>query len=148
MNVERLTRLAEWLEAGAPHERIKFDMTSGILVSVTEGFDPSKPSACNTSCCIAGATVEFYGNVDALATTHGYATFYHDPKFRELGWNEVRDEAEKLLGLEWDVAEDLFVPADLEEVNDPAWAARTIRHLIVTGEVNWELTRSPEGGAT
>jgi len=50
INVEALTEIAEWLEAGAPHRNgvHSFDMNEGISWKNTQ---------CNTVCCIAGATL-------------------------------------------------------------------------------------------
>lgn len=150
MNIERLTKLAEWLEAGAKHERITFDMTRGLAFKITEDFDPSKAAACATSCCIAGAAVQFFGNVDELVAADPLPQ-PHWHRVEEFAWWRVRDEAELLLDLDYTKATSLFEPhcvygGGLDDYNDPAWAARTIRRLIATGEVDWEATReaSPE----
>lgn len=145
MNVDRLIQLAEWLEAGAKHERIAFDMANGILFLGVPP-DPSAVSGCNSSCCIAGAAVQFFGDVQAVADADaefGLTTAYID-------FGLIHTEAGSLLGLPWRLSTKLFLPSwylesgeHLKDFNDPAWAARTIRHLIATGEVDWEATRAP-----
>lgn len=128
MNIDRLTTIAEWLEAGAPHR-------DGV-----DGFDMSgwinREAACGTTCCIAGAAVEFFqcGLLD-----HG-DTYYSAGK--------------RLLGLNGANAWNLFSPTssaastwDIQKARaflsgiTPAWAARCIRKLIATGAVDWEGTR-------
>lgn len=52
MNIQNLNRVAEWLEAGAPH--VIFNMLVGIG-NVDELIDVSGHSDCGTVCCIAGA---------------------------------------------------------------------------------------------
>lgn len=164
MNIDRLTKLAEWLEAGAKHERIHFDMTRGLAFKITEDFDPKKPADCDTSCCIAGAAVQFFGG-DARLTRSAESAqertdlgFLREDGFTESGWLSISNAAADLLDLDGDdfyCSEKLFEPqqwfgGELEDFNDPAWAARTIRHLIATGEVDWNATRAPvavEGGA-
>ena len=113
MNVERLTEIAEWLEAGAPHK------------GAVDGFnmvDYTTETDCGTCCCIAGAANAFAG--------------------QPLGSEAC---ARGLLDLRLGQAEELFAPnypapADWGDVT-PAWAARCIRKLIATGEVDWEGTR-------
>lgn len=148
MNIDALTEIAEWLEAGAPHkgDLTGFDMT-------TYGLHNS----CGTVACIAGAAVDFH-RADLFQ--------------RALGsWSEapiaVPPVAREILGLTYNQSEVLFCPCDdtdedypddrgdLCEVYfeddedqdwirhgdiDAAWAARTIRHLIATGRVNWRVT--------
>lgn len=155
MNIERLTRLAEWLEGGAMHHRINFDMNKGISI---EEVPPTveELSACGTSCCIAGAAVQFFdedfdewlrGMIaptdDELEAVAGTET--------EVGWYSVLVKARRLLELSEKQAESLFEPharhdrftdrGDLAYYNDPDWAARVIRNLIATGAVDWEGTK-------
>ncbi|MFQ6309882.1 hypothetical protein [Lysobacter capsici] len=160
MNTERLIKLAEWLEAGAKHERITFDMSKGIELRIPQEFEPSQATSCNSSCCLAGATIQFFGDVRELAdiSFDPWRSLDAGMQARELNWWNIADQAEMLLDLSRTQASYLFKPwnyhifADLprernsnlnksEAFNDPAWAARTIRHLIATGEANWEATR-------
>jgi hypothetical protein len=130
MNIERLETIACWLEDGGddyhPVIPFKFDM------EVWGG------GHCGTPACIAGAAAAVWG-----------------PERPHRG---TRDEAVIALGLSDQTAEELFEAIerddndriimdngwpDLNEI-DAAWAARTVRHLIATGEVRWDLTRHPE----
>lgn len=120
MNIERLNIIAEWLEAGAPHK-------DGV-----DGFDMrdfiNEYAECGTTCCIAGAAIQFFGGGDG-------------------GMPE--DKATALLDLDCTTASNLFYggimtvdgQVDLEDIT-PAWAARCIRKLIATGEVDWVGTQA------
>ena len=142
MNINRLKQLAEWLEAGAPHERITFDMSKGISFKVIESFDPKQIMACKTSCCMAGAAVQFFNKPEALLRKELKESpqSFNIGESYELKWLSVKTHAASVLGLDKEKAELLFEPNygyDLHKFNDPQWAARTIRHLIATGEVDW-----------
>lgn len=150
MHTERLTTIAEWLEAGAKHERITFDMNSGIKLEDADLSDPESVSSCGSSCCIAGAAVQFFDPASVLARAKVESVFAVDDDDRNFTWGWVSEHGRSLLGLDERTAEMLFCPwrysGEYEtEYSDPAWAARTIRHLIATGEVDWNATR--EGGA-
>lgn len=146
MNKKRLEKLAEWLEGGAKHKRLTFRMDRGYVFE-TKDFDPDKPTDCGVACCIAGAAMQFFAPVE---TAKRVAREYKD-----YGWLEdqrgldfdgksgIGERAAELLNLTPEQAHHLFVPSRLflSDYNDPAWAARTIRHLIATGEVDWEATR-------
>jgi len=151
MHIERLTKLAEWLEAGGKHELVHFDMTSGIRFSEEvemERLTPEEINACGSSCCIAGAAVQFFNNPVAMIRAAIEDNDMYDTT--EVPWHTVKEEAAELLELDSDVASWLFEPNyyahivdhyNLGAFNDPAWAARTIRHLIATGEVNWKAMK-------
>lgn len=152
MNKQRLEHLAQWLEAGALHERITFDMDEGISFKVDD-FDPDRPTDCRTACCLAGAAVQFFGDETWLAEAmrrqyserdafdkHLTLPFW-GPYGQQRGHNNVLSKATELLGLTRAQAKSLFVPGGwLPDYNDPQWAARTIRHLIATGKVDWDAT--------
>lgn len=152
MNIERLTQLAEWLEGGAKHERFEFDMSTGFSFPVTEDFNPDVVPECGAACCIAGAACQFFGDVETLYRLYWedhYVSEFDDGDMAQLDWLPISDEARVLLGLTDAQAEALFVPTSspqhleksLRDFNDPAWAARTIRRLIETGEVDWMASR-------
>lgn len=148
MHIERLTILALWLEAGAPHVgSVKgFDIEVGI-----KALGPDVES-CGTVCCIAGAATQFFGD-DAGQLRRSAALFWSDDEWapNEAGWDPVFNQARELLELDEVIAEQLFIPATAEnrlmdlvdndwlEFNDPVLAGRVIRNLIATGEVNWEI---------
>lgn len=118
MNVERLTVIAEWLEAGAKPRRF-----------VKGGFNMSwffGENNCGTTCCIGGAAQAFFG--------------LRLPKFLA----ENRDP-QKILGLTDMQADELFYELTWVQRNtfeqERAHAARCIRNLIATGKVDWKGTR-------
>lgn len=143
MHIERLTKIAEWLEGGAVHENLTFDMDSGLVLT-EKAWAAGDLAACGTSCCIAGAAVAFFsGDEDKNILLSGEASWvgrHHDR--REAGWYAVRQLAQDLLGLDYGEANKLFTPRiySLMAV-DAAWAARTVRHLIETGAVEWDYNR-------
>lgn len=143
LNIAALDRVAKWLEAGAPHTATP----GGIPVT---GFDMSRGVAiddkgCGTVCCIAGAVCQFEGITNAEV-----AGMLAEKGWGELGWWDtggVASQAQEILGLTSEQADSLFTPEgyaseEWEDAYRPltaALAARVIRHLIATGDVNWEL---------
>lgn len=138
MNIERLTVICEWLEAGAPHK----DGVGGFYMPDFFRDD----AECGTTACIGGAAVQWWGS---------------DEVKNDLCENLHTKRAE-ILGLDDNTANNLFYPdsypytvdADghftdgplqdrLEEVT-PAWAARCVRKLMETGEVDWLGTQAAE----
>lgn len=138
MNIELLTKIAEWLEAGGKHEKKSFNMETGIRFHITDLNLKDDINDCRTSCCLAGAAVQFGGETAKVYDNDGSVDNYKP----EVNFGLVADEAQELLQLSEEQAEDLFTPNNrlgksLSYYNDAAWAARTIRHLIATGEVDW-----------
>lgn len=131
MNIDRLTEIADWLDQGAPEKAhvTKFDMANFIE-------DAGKPnSGCGTACCIAGAAIQFSRAIPFESYSQAMESTDLDEGFV--------DEAASILDLEIDQAEALFYArntGDLRSIS-PAWAARCIRKLIATGEVDWVGTR-------
>lgn len=155
MNKRRLSRIATWLEKGAKHKYMSFDMTKGIVFK-NEDFKPDDVAHCGTSCCIAGAAVHFYDEVQLLVDSDLQESFNG---YSFIDWEYVRNSAKRILGLTDEQCDKLFTPQDyygdhycelfgteprLAFFNHPQWAARTIRHLIETGEVDWAATYQPE----
>lgn len=157
MNKKRLAEIATWLEGGAKHERLNFDMAKGIFVRTDEEvpLDQVDLSKCSTSCCIAGAAVEFAHPNDVgylhslLAGGEADSDDAGNSGYQGV-WGMISDEARELLDLDYSTANELFRPdeygngpyGDLESYSNPAWAARVIRKLIKTGEVDWEGTQN------
>lgn len=133
MNVKRLNIIAEWLEAGAPHK----DGISGFDMS--SWSDPNdKWRCCGTACCIGGAADQWFvkGAHDAYSVP--------DIMLIERLAEQGNSKAAKALGLDGEKAVDLFFPERngiYMHTIDAPWAARCIRKLIATGEVDWEGTR-------
>lgn len=128
-----LVAVAEWLEAGAPHkvlgnglEVTTFDMEKVVSV------DP----ACGTSCCIAGALCQFEGL--------GLKYRKHGGNLEWMGSDGAKSLAGDHLGLRYQQRNELFEPwnhfyGDSESFNSAARGAAVIRHLLETGEVDWNL---------
>lgn len=160
LNRENLNTLANWLEAGAPHESLQFDMSTGMTIKVPVDYDPENHNACITACCIAGAAVTFFDHPQQMVEDNmGCADYVGEDdagdKEYQIPWWAVRDEATRLLfgeATDWEdsvaiteLAERLFLPqisngGSLSQYSDPAWAARTVRHLMDTGNVDWKAT--------
>jgi hypothetical protein len=124
VNIDKLTEIAEWLEAGAPERK-------GVT-----GFDMEQflsDRGCGTACCIAGAVVQFDRAIPYATANEAYC---------EGG--DPEDLALHLLGMDMETADELFYGrgVDLEDI-DSAWAARCIRKLIETGRVDWLGTYVP-----
>lgn len=132
MNVELLTKVAEWLEAGAPHTVTPLGDIAGFNMNwvqreIDEDYRPefmteflNTPYACGTVCCIAGYAAGLNGDRIDTEDFVEYASHAFDLS---------RTEANRLCNPFYEVK-------DLEKVS-PAQAARVIRHLIKTGEVVW-----------
>jgi len=129
-NVSILEEVADWLEAGAKHtvdHPINFDM---------QYFH--RNTDCGSVACIAGAIVQFNDNGD----------------LNTLDSLSIMRKARSVANLTIEQSDFLFAPADdpnqLEPYHihyeniDPQWAARTIRHFIKTGVVDWVETAEIE----
>ncbi len=138
MNKRRLAGIARWLERGAKAKKnvVKFDMSNGVMFQGPHDATLEDKFSCGTACCIAGAAVMFYNKPLELAR-ESYA-------YAGISWTSVRAEAYKLLDLDSDRGYQLFYGIGgigaCSSVS-PAWAARVIRKLIATGEVDWAGTR-------
>jgi hypothetical protein len=142
MNVDKLVRVAEWLEAGAPTvgKLAGFNMADTIeyapFSSATQNDGRHMEHQCGTICCIAGAVVQFelqeiYGemadNDDAVMVKHEFVV-----------GKSILTTAADIIGIDDDTADRLFVPAGVSLHNaTPEQGATVIRELIATGEVNW-----------
>lgn len=111
MNIERLTIIAEWLEAGAPEK-------GGV-----KGFNMANLGRCGTVCCIAGTADVWWGD--------------------EGPAHENRYICQNTLGLTNQQARKLFTPLGYTAGElSPEHAARCVRNLIATGEVDWSGTKT------
>lgn len=119
---ERLVIIAEWLERGGDAIKDKgiggFDMDMWQL-----------ERSCGTICCIGGSVAMFFPDV----YRHFMAT---DPEALEHV-----SPAGKALGLTEEQEQDLFFEYESPDDNPVTAedAAKVIRHLIATGEVDWEI---------
>jgi hypothetical protein len=138
MNIERLEYIALWLEGGAMHEKITFDMRQGVRFKELIPMDLNATMACGAACCIAGAATWFFNDVPKMLREDVREMERAGRHF--LHWGRTQAEARQLLELSEDATDALFQPSygDLDQFNDPAWAARVIRNLIATGKVDWK----------
>ena len=152
MNIANLEFIAEWLEAGAPHKGKVKGFNIEVGVQARKGDAP----ACGTTCCIAGAATQFFNDDDGSilrCARENFSVWSDDDATAEADWDKVFFEAQDLLGLTFNQAQELFVPigtespdsifgngnADWSDFNDPQKAARVIRNLIKTGTVDWSI---------
>lgn len=151
MNRARLEKLAKWLENGAVHAHVQFCMLTGIKVMRPAKFDPDAPTSCATACCVAGAALQFFAP-DETAKLMRKEFYGSDEWIDEVPFTWVSASAKRLLGLTGKQAADLFTPdvqaerktgkrVELYVFNDPLWAAATIRHLLRTGEADWDASK-------
>jgi hypothetical protein len=131
----KLGALARWLEAGAPErDGVKqFDMSSfeEPHCCQTEEERRGKPE-CGSACCMAGAVVHFWGNVNKARA----ALYSSSPN----GW---MGQAPNILGLTDYDANGLFLEyGAIQNYQDTKHAARVVRKFIATGEVDWEGTQA------
>lgn len=126
MNAERLTAIAEWLEAGAPER-------DGVA-----GFDMRDfidRRSCGTYCCIAGAAVAMF-EPSLFLNNNPYTGDTLATEILDLD-EDTADALFYALGASTDAMD--WSPAVVAD--DAAWAARCVRKLIATGKVDWPGTR-------
>lgn len=153
MNIENLNVVLAWLDAGAPEVQTPhFGLVSGFNMAVfnsalkgrvkNDGIearswareDPNDPYSplhhnfCGAVCCIAGFTYSQFDGDKGFCTAGrhlGLSTRQYEALFYGYNW----DNTNRRMGKDF----------DLYEIT-PAQAARTIRHLIATGDVKWDLS--------
>ncbi|MDR3445950.1 hypothetical protein [Dyella sp.] len=122
---QRLIEVAEWLEAKTPAKAgvVEFDMSHWV-----------EQNECGTSCCIAGAIVQFDQAANGRAALsvgeigeidEGLADHYYS----------IGDYAGDLCGLNTAQADELFTN-NLDAT--PSDAATAIRRFLDTGEMYWD----------
>lgn len=133
--IDALVRVAEWLEAGAPHVEIAkgFEVSDFDMELVVDKY----ANDCGTACCIAGAVCQF--EMLGVDKRDGDGSLiWSNPEGTEGAFFMVRD----FLGMEDSDAHELFEPFDTDiepfEYNNPKIAAKVIRTFISTGVVNWD----------
>lgn len=134
MNIERLSEIATWLEAGAPHEEggMAFNMnyvylTQEDAIRFERSYD--LPKDCGSVACIAGTAVAWYNPYYLTNYCEGFAA--------------------DVLGLSEEEGDMLFYPWDHYDGDgqpdlSPKSVAKVIRNLIKTGEVDWHVADKKE----
>lgn len=132
--VAALTRVAEWLEAGAPHVAASKDRT-------IDGFDMeygvNEKDGCGTACCIAGAVYQFERLQGAFNPSDFFAEV--QPEAIKFLLVDPEDEGQvdelKKLFLPWDY----FGYDSIEEFSEHGRAAKVVRNVLATGTVDWDI---------
>lgn len=140
---EVLIRVIAWLKQGAP-TLVNLNI-NGFNMCVGIEYDPAHPD-CGTTCCMAGAVCQFDKPFDIAAIA---ATRLQFPELKqEIGWwghedSSVFGRAMNILGIEEEIAEELFQPADgFPDAGDitAKFAASVAEHFLLTGKVDWTHT--------
>ena len=138
-NKQALIKVAEWLEAGAPHTNVEghnigsFDMRHAI----------KGQGACGTACCIAGAIVQFENLVSPVKAFQA-ADFFDSTGNGYMADDGVGPIAADYLDISQAEAIALFEPWRLfdfetyDEFSDPYRAAQVVRNYLETGKVDWD----------
>jgi hypothetical protein len=146
MNVQNLERVAEWLEAGAPH--VVFDMKIGIADLRNDGsieeasvYDTAEEyldakgvtnNTCNTVCCIAGAAL-MLAEADPVT---GWPSLSTETGIQKInGWIGVQETAARWLGIS---SYDLFSFELAPSSCTPAQAAVAVRN-VMSGKEPWDV---------
>lgn len=143
MNVERLTRLAEILEAGSLPKDYYFNMSvgsitlghpddfEGVYINGSLVDESNKPPECGTVCCIAGLT-------QAIWPEEFKDKYLFIRAAEVLGISDEKFYGRSTLD---DDENSLFYPRKVDNWDKitPAQAAKVIRNLIATGEVDWSI---------
>lgn len=120
MNKERLSIIADWLEAGGDNkDGYKFNMAYWDM-----GQEDYADTACGTAMCIGGAADTFFGEEGAESLGLGSA-MHHGTKADQLCHPSGVD-------VPWDKI-------------TPQAAATVVRHLITFGVVDWRLAEDHMG---
>lgn len=145
MNIERLTEMADWLEAGAPHVVFRMDHGRETVDAILEDFDlydygsteeynmiteerdTKGLGKCGTVCCIAGYAVEAYGSDAQRAEEY-------------MSWKHVKNIAMEAFDLPVSeyinhMGHDLFDPDLAPDNCTPQQAARAVRNCIASGGI-------------
>jgi len=121
MNKERLSIIADWLEAGGDNRvGYGFNMNQWLTKGVTD-YTGNK---CGTAMCIGGAADTFFGEHNA----------------ESLGLGSANKSGTK--------ADQLCHPSGVDILWDeitPQAAATVVRHLITFGVVDWRLAEDYMG---
>ena len=126
-NIENLTKLLNWLEAGAPHAH--FNMSVGLVpqitVQYTNRYDVPPSTDCKTACCLAGAAV-LLSNPDNLPPPSAYTST------GEANFEKVYKTAKTWLGLDDETAIELFEPDHKDYIDITLGeATQAVRNVIL-----------------
>jgi hypothetical protein len=136
MNIERINKLADIIEAGQEANDFGFNMEtwgSRGRRTIVDKSDHESGHKCGTVACIAGWAVAAFG-------VSGRAKKFNGDRATDMNVN-CMSSATKLLGLGVMLSEELFLARGqgvyLGTIT-PEHAVRTLRLLAETGEVDWK----------
>lgn len=146
MNLKNLETLAQWLEAGAPHQNFTMEYALNLTEDIEDEPEffldqrgQTLDTDCGTVCCIAGAAF--------LMSKAPEGQMLPDPETqvtlvrRYPHWNTLEKEALEWLGLEAQYPDasfqhDLFDPNMAPPRCTPRQAAEAVRR-VMKGEEPW-----------
>lgn len=137
-----LIKVAEWLEAGAPH--VVVDASGRKLDSFDMEYGVNR-GGCGTSCCIAGAVVQFegLGELDQYGSMGFFDKYSPTVGVDVLTSEFISEDTENLdkLFLPWNFYEPEDGESDDETgpFSQPQLAAKVIRHYVETGDIDWTI---------
>jgi len=132
MNLENMTKLRDWLAAGAPH--VRFDMDIGVIIEEPKGLGD-----CGTVCCIAGAAALMSVNGGVIVKDYDDVADELHVEGGEAEWVKVEHVARhwlQLLENNWAFGHDLFDPQLAPDDCTPAQAADAVTR-VMNGEEPW-----------
>lgn len=136
MNKKRLLILADWLDAGAPHKHVEFNMGKWLLLVNQYGLTTDYVAyACGSVCCIAGAAAQFFAPRELMSVAIEDGCLMYPGR--------VYGIAQRALDIDEEQARLLFAPITqdrrrcLRDIT-PQEAGKVIRRLVKTGKVDWQ----------
>lgn len=144
-NRNAVEKAIDWLEAGAPHINLEGSGLTLLGLDMNEGI-AWEDRGCGTTCCIAGAIVEFYDPYEVATLVNSeYNSVFQD----NLPFYDVESKAYKIVFGEdgedkrkGDVLRPLFFAHELYGFDgDPKVAAEMLRKVIEARDSGKELTR-------
>jgi len=132
MNIENMTKLRDWLAAGAPH--VRFDMDTGVTIEEGSGVGD-----CGTVCCIAGAAALMSVNGGVIVKDYDDVANELHVEGGEADWFKVEYAARHWLELPDNngrYGHDLFDPELAPDGCTPAQAAEAVTR-VMNGEQPW-----------
>lgn len=132
MNKKRILKLADVIETEAGQHGLGFNMDT-YLNSVDKDISGHN---CGTVACIAGWTTFLFdprGRLRSPARASKDAIAANNSSTRT---GDFHNTAGDILGLTEIEANELFLPSAFDDPT-PAQAAKVLRHLAETGEVEW-----------
>lgn len=132
---ERLSKVQQWLESGAPHMEVVDGEENLLPVTHFDMYETvGRADDCGTACCIAGAVIQFNEPMDV-----------RHQAFSPNYYTGVGEKAAGLLGISQTDADMMFVPQDVEwGTITPEVAGKMLNTYLATGVVDWVAAGATE----